>query len=71
MEPLEQTYEKCCQVGHESHLGGTWKCSEFAKVSHFLLGFLNLTLLKGHYKPALVHPLVAGMWKIPVIGESV
>lgn len=71
MEPLEPAQEKCCQDGHESHSGGTWKCSEFAKVSRFLLGFLNLTLLKGHYKAALVHSLVAGMWKIPVIGEPV
>lgn len=39
IKALEQAHEKCCQAGHESHSEGTWKCSEFAKVSHFLLGF--------------------------------
>lgn len=39
MKALEQAHEKCCQAGHESHSEGTWKCSELAKVSHFLLGF--------------------------------
>lgn len=39
IKALERAHENSCQAGHESHSEGTWKCSEFVKVSRFLPGF--------------------------------